>query len=270
MASRTRAGYGGEDARWLRGRESGARASPVRRLRGRSGMLFSWSVSYRAGASGPLFRGLPCGVLETFPQNGHLAYARGRDKWPPGGCARPDAPLRCPGDREPRPRNRRSRDADHEGSGGLRGRASALSPGVRERHTRPAPHPERAPRLPRRGPPRTRAVRPARGGVQPAQRRASQREGGLGTHTHRRRGARRRAAGGDMPGGGALEDRWSAALRAARGHRRDAAEAAGGWAFGGLLKATLDRRGRLAAGRLAFDGETRARDPRLLHEGAEA
>src|ERR671920_29262 len=110
MASRTRAGYGGEDARWLRGRESGARGSPVRRLRGRSGMLFSWSVSYRAGASGPLFGRLPCGVLGTFPQNGHLAYARGRDTSPPGGCARSDAPLRCPGDREPRPRNRRPTD----------------------------------------------------------------------------------------------------------------------------------------------------------------
>ena len=44
-----------------------------------------------------------------------------------------------------------------------------------------------------------------------------------------------------MPGGEALEDGRSAALRAARGHRRGAAEASGEGPFGGLLKATVER-----------------------------
>jgi hypothetical protein len=55
-------------------------------------------------------------------------------------------------------------------------------------------------------------------------------------------------------------ERWRTdALRAARGHRRGAAEAAGGEPFGGLLKAIEHRRGRLAAGRLALEEETQVR-----------
>jgi hypothetical protein len=62
----------GEDVRWLWERGGGVPSSSIQHRKGRSGMLFSCSVSYRASTSEPLFRQFHNGVLGSSHLCGYI------------------------------------------------------------------------------------------------------------------------------------------------------------------------------------------------------